>query len=698
MYVFSMKKRLILALFLFSLVFLVSFVSATLENMALIPAGTFTMGSNDQSQCGYTPRDFCTPAHQVTLDAVYMDKYEVTKNLWDSVFNWGKVHGYDFSYSVTDTSGANTGTHTFVNPTCAGSSASWANCPANHPGSSIPWHIMLVWANARSEMEGLTPVYYTSSSKTIVLKKITSWDMAIYNSQVNWNANGYRLPTEAEWEYAARGGLVGKRYPWGDTQDTHYANIDSIKDVGSYPPNSYGLYDMAGNVAEWVWDTHTGGSNCVSWYPSSAQTNPHGPEGGSCNRVYRGGSSLTAGYGWSPLMVANRGNQFSPNKFVLADTIGFRTVRKYDPNVQVQTPTAPTQPTTCTENDWRYQLTPSLCPIENYKTKTWTQVNSNCQNGVQHPSSEIVACIYQAPDDDGDGVPNTEDICPNSPGVSNTNRLGCSMPSWSKFRDFSTDLSEKNLSSPISNFEIGNEKGRIKFLQPLILMNEGKPLEIDSYVNIDSGSISIDTNYLPELNAPATLIFNNIAVAKPVVLRDGALCTDCIINSYANNIISVNVSHFSVYEVVDESYLYTSTTQTNFVVNPDNETLPEENLPIDGGSQQIQNTEPSIQPTKCIPYCKNIECGVEDGCGNQCWSCSENQYCDTLNKKCKNNFQIPWFWIIGLLVLGIASYMYYYFKTKEKAHEKQKLKQNWTAQPRFRPPYYPGVIRRPTGK
>jgi formylglycine-generating enzyme required for sulfatase activity len=265
-------------------------VGPAVSGMALIPAGEFSMGD---SLDGNTD----LPVRTVTLNAFYMGKHEVTKALWIDVWTWAVANGYT---NLTEGSGK-------------------AN---DHPVNWVTWYDMVKWCNARSQKEGLIPAYYTDDAQTIIYK---TGNVNVTNTQVKWSANGYRLPTEAEWEKAARGGLSGKRYPWGDDISHNEANYyeNPIYRVGASPysspvgvfaANGYGLYDMAGNSSEWCWDWY-------GVYAGGSQTNPRGPDAGAF-RVYRGGN-----WGNSTFFCRNAVrvvNQTPTNSFIL---LGLRVAR-----------------------------------------------------------------------------------------------------------------------------------------------------------------------------------------------------------------------------------------------------------------------------------------------------------------------------------------------------------------------------------
>lgn len=218
------------------------FQSLEKDEMVFVEGGTFTMGATSE-QGTSDPWDNEYPTHQVTVSDFYIGKYEVTQQLWE----------YVMKYSGTAAD-----------------------------GSSMSAYASDVWLGTNpSSSYGVGDFYpaYNVSYNDIVnifiprLNKITG--------------KTFRLPTEAEWEYAARGGNKSKGYKYSGSNTIgdvawYYNNSSLTHQVGTKSPNELGIYDMSGNVYEW----------CSDWYgsySSSSQTNPTGPTSGSY-RVLRGGS------------------------------------------------------------------------------------------------------------------------------------------------------------------------------------------------------------------------------------------------------------------------------------------------------------------------------------------------------------------------------------------------------------------------
>jgi formylglycine-generating enzyme required for sulfatase activity len=273
--------------------------------MVLIPAGPFVMGDTLDGDT------YALPLRTNLISAFYMDRTEVTKTLWDEVRVWALTNGYSF---------ANAG----------------SGKATNHPVHTVNWWDCVKWCNARSEKAGLVPAYYTSGAQTAIYR---TGQNNLTNGCVKWTATGYRLPTEAEWEKAARGGASGQRFPWGNTITHSQANYHSspyftydtsptggyhptfatgaspyTSPVGYFAANGYGLYDMAGNIWQWCWDWW--GS-----YSAAPATDPRGPSGVVSDRVLRGG-------GWGNTAYAARcayRNYGVPN--VASNYFGFRCVR-----------------------------------------------------------------------------------------------------------------------------------------------------------------------------------------------------------------------------------------------------------------------------------------------------------------------------------------------------------------------------------
>jgi formylglycine-generating enzyme required for sulfatase activity len=273
--------------------------------MALVPAGAFDMGDS-----GGEGEDDEQPVHRVATGAFFMDQTEVTQDQWNVVYGWALTQGYMFSGAYAKRHG--------------------------HPVQAVDWDDCVKWCNARSEMEGRTPAYYTDDARTAVYR---SGRVSLRAGWVRWD-EGYRLPTEAEWEKAARGGSERHRFPWSAIETLQHARANYDSDgvgydtsptrlfhpsfddgvppmtapAGSFAVNGYGLHDMAGNVAEWCWDWYG-----ERYYDGSPAEDPTGPDAGA-HRVFRGGGWNSAA---SSCRVAFR-HGISPEGVDYG--VGFRTV------------------------------------------------------------------------------------------------------------------------------------------------------------------------------------------------------------------------------------------------------------------------------------------------------------------------------------------------------------------------------------
>jgi len=249
----------------------------------LVQGGTFNMG--DASVSG------ATPVHSVTLSSFYISKYEVTQQLWLDIM------GTKPSYFTGD---------------------------LNRPVETVSWYDIMVYCNKRSIAEGKTPCYSISGSTEPAAwgtvptnSKNATWDAAI----CNWSAKGYRLPTEAEWEFAARGGNSSQGYTYSgsntiDNVAWYSTNSDNTThSVGTKAPNELGIYDMSGNVWEWNWDWY-------AYYTATAQINPTGAATGT-SRLLRGGAYGNVG---NYCRVASRNNSYPYDR---GSSYGFRLARTY---------------------------------------------------------------------------------------------------------------------------------------------------------------------------------------------------------------------------------------------------------------------------------------------------------------------------------------------------------------------------------
>jgi len=267
---------------------------------AWIPAGTFTMGSPDDEIGRF---DNEGPQRQVTIsEGFWMGVFPVTQAQWERVMG-------------------NNPSHFHANP-AAGETQS------RRPVETVSWYDALEFANRLSILEGLEPAYSINGSTNP-----DDWGDVPTNRNVIWDAveivagsNGWRLPTEAQWEFAARAGTT-TAFSNGAADWQDIALIDGIgwfnlnagsmtREVGLKQPNPWGLYDIHGNVFEWVWD-------------SQAPTDPaYTPSG--YHRVLRGGSWVFSAQN------ARSAVRFHSNPFTRNNFLGLRLVRPRETMISVE--------------------------------------------------------------------------------------------------------------------------------------------------------------------------------------------------------------------------------------------------------------------------------------------------------------------------------------------------------------------------
>ncbi|MDA3852281.1 MAG: SUMF1/EgtB/PvdO family nonheme iron enzyme [Spirochaetaceae bacterium] len=268
--------------------------------MVNLTGGQFSMGNSWDTEDKFTASELYV--HDVIVSDFSISETEITWAQWKEVYDWAIENGYSFA-----------------NPGQAGNSGISEGDTEDEPVVNINWRDAMTWCNAASEYQNLPPAYLYDSS--VIRDSRDSNETACDNTEFNLSSKGYRLPTEAEWEYAARGGN-------NDTDDSPYAGSSTLNDVawyldnssddtqpvGAKQPNELGLYDMSGNVWEWCWDWFE-----EDYYEISDLNDPTGPSAGTY-RIFRGG--CWKGYA----VTCHISSRSRTNPYRIYDAVGFRPV------------------------------------------------------------------------------------------------------------------------------------------------------------------------------------------------------------------------------------------------------------------------------------------------------------------------------------------------------------------------------------
>ncbi|MBN1968543.1 MAG: formylglycine-generating enzyme family protein [Candidatus Delongbacteria bacterium] len=263
------------------------------DQFILVDGGAFQMGD----EVGDLP-EWCGPLHDVTLSSFQIGKYLVTQSEWEEVMT-GNSNGIS-------------------------ATPSYFSGDLSRPVDQVSVFDIFVFCNRKSMIEGLIPVYSINGSTNP-----DTWGESPSGSNnywadatCNWSSSGYRLPTEAEWEYASRGGAqtLGYLYAGGNELDDvswNWLNSgNQTHPVGIKLPNELNLYDMSGNLNEWCWDWY-------NEYSTDPQTNPTGPSSGVM-KILRGGSWYNNYEGYfrnSSRTFSLPSNRWSNNGFRIAKSI-----------------------------------------------------------------------------------------------------------------------------------------------------------------------------------------------------------------------------------------------------------------------------------------------------------------------------------------------------------------------------------------